>query len=249
MEKRRFRDTIYIVYSDGRVYSEYSGEFKVFHDNGIGYLYTGIMFGEKKKRKKVKLYLHRMVAEVFIPNPENKGQVNHKDGNKLNNYVSNLEWCTRQENLNHAYVKGLIPVNMKNWVNFPKIERDRIMPFSNEVAEEMRILRLSGTGYVEIGLKYGFHENLVRIAANGRNGFKVKGITPEEYQKRRSYLREMELLWKQDMINIKREHDKFNKKHKKFKVYRVELDYSSYCELIVQQTYEIKLYQYLKPFN
>lgn len=53
-------------------------------------------------------YIHRLVAQAFIPNPLHKSEVNHIDGNKSNNCVSNLEWVTKQENCYHASVNNLI---------------------------------------------------------------------------------------------------------------------------------------------
>lgn len=50
---------------------------------------------------------HRIIATTFIPNPDNKKCVNHIDGNKLNNNVNNLEWCTHSENMQHAWDNGL----------------------------------------------------------------------------------------------------------------------------------------------
>lgn len=63
-----------------------------------GYMYVNLRKDGKKGSNK---FIHRLVAKHFIPNPENKTQVNHIDGNKLNNMVDNLEWNTPQENINH----------------------------------------------------------------------------------------------------------------------------------------------------
>jgi len=68
-----------------------------------GYCYIGLSIKDKEKV----FLIHRLVAISFIPNIHNKPQVNHKDGNKLNNYVKNLEWCTELENKQHAKINGL----------------------------------------------------------------------------------------------------------------------------------------------
>jgi len=63
--------------------------------------------GLTKNGKQTKYYIHRLVAQAFIPNPENKEEVNHINGIKTDNRVENLEWCTISENSIHAYKLGL----------------------------------------------------------------------------------------------------------------------------------------------
>jgi len=76
---------------------------KIARDKG-GYQVVGITKNKKYKMAKV----HRLAAEAFISNHENKPCVNHKDGIKANNFVENLEWCTYKENTKHAIDSGLI---------------------------------------------------------------------------------------------------------------------------------------------
>ena len=70
----------------------------------LGYMLIHLVGKDKKIKMKM---IHTLVADAFIPNPENKKYVNHIDGNKQNNHVSNLEWVTSKENMNHAIRTGL----------------------------------------------------------------------------------------------------------------------------------------------
>lgn len=92
----------YMVSSDGKVWSlnyHHTGKMKELKPwMTSGYLYVGLWNDNTLIKKRV----HRLVAEAFIDNPDNLPQVNHKDEDKTNNSVGNLEWCTAEYNLNYG---------------------------------------------------------------------------------------------------------------------------------------------------
>ena len=91
---------LYMVSNWGRVKSIKFGKERILKPvtNSSGYLLVGLYKNNIEKKYSV----HRLVAEAFIPNPYNLPQVNHRDENKLNNNVDNLEWCTNEYNINYG---------------------------------------------------------------------------------------------------------------------------------------------------
>lgn len=81
--------------------------FPALHPNTHGYLTIGLYKNAKRKHRTV----HRLVAEAFLTREIGSLEVNHKDGDKLNNRVENLEWCSGSDNLSHAFIHGLSKYN------------------------------------------------------------------------------------------------------------------------------------------
>lgn len=92
-------NTHYSVSSEGRVRNDETNKIKALGDTGDGYYKVDLYTDGKRETCKV----HRLVGQAFIPNPKGLPQINHKDGNKLNNNVENLEWVNNSENMLHAY--------------------------------------------------------------------------------------------------------------------------------------------------
>ena len=79
-----------------------------------GYLQLDLRLDGRKGQNRVHLAVHRLVARAFIPNPDNLPQVNHKDENKQNNHVNNLEWCTNEYNAHYGtHIERVAQANRK----------------------------------------------------------------------------------------------------------------------------------------
>lgn len=86
----------------GRLFGKRSGKILKQHTYGNGRKAVATKIGGRNGTN-VRFMIHRLVAEAFIPNPENKPEVNHKDCDPTNNEVGNLEWVTREENMQHWF--------------------------------------------------------------------------------------------------------------------------------------------------
>jgi hypothetical protein len=113
---------------------------------------------------KREIRVHRAVAEAFIPNPLNLPEINHKDGNKDNNRVDNLEWATHDDNMRHAYKNGLI-------VNKTGEAHPRAILTKKQV-DEIRKTHVrcdDNFGQVALGKRYGVTNSCIWRIVHGDN--------------------------------------------------------------------------------
>ena len=150
----------YFISSNGQVKNKYGKILKPWIRNG--YYTIGLMVNKKRTN----YYIHRLVAEYFLSNADKQRNfVNHLDGDKLNNNVSNLEWCTRQENAQHAYETGLVVPTVENLVRFDRkpvirIEDGKWFSGVTEAANQMGVCEAAMSKCLNKGLSAtccGYH--------------------------------------------------------------------------------------------
>lgn len=126
-----------------------------------GYEELSLCLGSRSNVKKYKV--HRLVAETFIPNPDNKLEVNHKDGNKSNNNLDNLEWVTRSENAKHAFQTGLAFKTSNTLIDQFDTQGNFIKRWDS-ITEASKVLNISRTQIynVLLGRKHKTHDFVFR---------------------------------------------------------------------------------------
>lgn len=147
----------YSVTEDGRIYThkQRSGWITGATDR-LGYKRLNATNDDGKRSN---LYIHRAVAMAFIPNPENKPHVNHKDSNPSNNHVSNLEWCTHTENMQHSAKAG-----RKAGLSG---EKNPAHKYTESIVKKVREMYSSGCSQMDIKRALGIPQPTVSVIVRG----------------------------------------------------------------------------------
>lgn len=158
----------YKIRKNGYVYSKYEAKVLKPANNKKGYLQVSLIHDDGQTKS---LLVHRLVAMAFLEECEDKTQVNHIDGNKKNNHVNNLEWCTGTDNLVHAVTTGLYKTKQRKCV----ISLDGIEWIEyNSFAEAARELECNKSNLRETAVKNS--ENRLNNNVEAKyNPFRCKG--------------------------------------------------------------------------
>ena len=157
----------YAVSNTGLVKSRKFHKERILRPNKdrYGYLIVRLCMNGKEYKRKI----HRLVATAFIQNPQELPQINHKDGDKTNNNVENLEWCTAKDNLKHALDTGLRQCSYTNTPHYG--EENGMSKITRAVAEEIRKICIPGDkqyGIRALARKYGLGATTVRAIVNNQ---------------------------------------------------------------------------------
>lgn len=130
--------------------------------------YSFVSLSKDSKQKSFRI--HRLVAEAFIPNPDNKETVNHKDGDKSNNHIENLEWATREENIQHSYDLGLKKPMMGGLNGNAKLSKGDILFIRENYKKGDR----GGFSSVALGKRFGVSHRVILLVASGKSYRNIK---------------------------------------------------------------------------
>ena len=136
----------YTLFDDGEILSK-DKQIMMPQKDAKGYLRIRLRYGDVDKYGAATYKIHRLVAENFIPNPQNKPQVNHINGDKTDNRVENLEWVTNVENMNHAIEAGML---------------DNTSTQMNKLGGQIRTAVERGYAIKDIAEKNGINEKTIR---------------------------------------------------------------------------------------
>jgi len=132
----------YLISKEGQIYSIKTNKIKVSEIYQNGYCRIEICNENGNK----KFYIHRLVAEVYIPNPNNYNQVNHKDLNKHNNNINNLEWCNEVMNMQHNANNK--PENSKKVIQLDLLDENKIIGTFNSIKEASIKTKINNTSII-----------------------------------------------------------------------------------------------------
>ena len=203
----------YEVSSMGRVRNKTKGNILVPNEQKTGYVAVTLYLSSKGKLH----LIHRLVALAFIPNPEEKPQVNHKNGVKNDNELGNLEWVTRSENQNHAYSTGLQIPARGSKVHGSKLTSDQVA--------EIKKMIMRGVLDRVIADQYGVVTESIKSIRNGDNWahVEVEGFTPFTKDNSGSYnfnakltdekVKDIRRLYKEGVYTVRQLASKFGVSH------------------------------------
>lgn len=154
-EKINIRGAVYEITSEGEVFGAYGQPISI-RPNSDGY--ASFTAGKKGNRTREKV--HRLVAELFIPNPNNLPEVDHLDGNRMNPSKDNLEWVTHEENIQRAHKKGSYKGRYVGQDN-PKAK------LNENLVMQLRSEYKAGASVKELCDKYGYPWNTIGNAVKG----------------------------------------------------------------------------------